>query len=198
MITSYLAANAVVIPATGWLVGAVRAQAVLPDLLPRCSWSARSCPARAPDLDHADRRAHLPGPRRRADHSALAGDPLGDLPVPSARPGDGGVGRRLHPRPDPGPDRAAATWPTSGRGAGSSTSTCRSASSASSWPARSCSTRRICGNAGRIDWWGLGLMVAGFGCLQLVLDRGEREDWFDSPAIVALAIDRRHARSSAS
>src|SRR5215468_9187159 len=26
--------------------------------------------------------------------------------------------------------------------------------------------------AARIDWWGLGLMVAGFGCLQLVLDRG--------------------------
>jgi MFS transporter, DHA2 family, multidrug resistance protein len=42
--------------------------------------------------------------------------------------------------------------------------------------------------ASRIDWWGLGLMVAGFGCLQLVLDRGEREDWFDSPAIVTLAL----------
>jgi DHA2 family multidrug resistance protein len=42
--------------------------------------------------------------------------------------------------------------------------------------------------AARIDWWGLALMVAGFGCLQLVLDRGEREDWFDSSAIVALAI----------
>jgi DHA2 family multidrug resistance protein len=41
---------------------------------------------------------------------------------------------------------------------------------------------------GRIDWWGLGLMVAGFGCLQLVLDRGEREDWFDSNAIVMLTI----------
>src|SRR5258705_354715 len=42
--------------------------------------------------------------------------------------------------------------------------------------------------ATRIDWWGLGLMVAGFGCLQLVLDCGEREDWFDSRAIVALSI----------
>jgi DHA2 family multidrug resistance protein len=41
---------------------------------------------------------------------------------------------------------------------------------------------------GRIDWWGLGLMIAGFGCLQLVLDRGEREDWFDSPAIVAMML----------
>jgi DHA2 family multidrug resistance protein len=42
--------------------------------------------------------------------------------------------------------------------------------------------------AARIDWWGLGLMIAGFGCLQLVLDRGEREDWFDSTTIVALTI----------
>src|SRR3989442_11688432 len=42
--------------------------------------------------------------------------------------------------------------------------------------------------ATRIDWWGLGLMVAGFGCLQLVLDRGEREEWFDSSLIVAMAI----------
>src|SRR5580765_8375312 len=42
--------------------------------------------------------------------------------------------------------------------------------------------------AARIDWWGLGLMVAGFGCLQLVLDRGEREDWFESTTIVALTV----------
>ncbi len=42
--------------------------------------------------------------------------------------------------------------------------------------------------AARIDWWGLGLMVAGFGCLQLVLDRGEREDWFESTAIVAMTV----------
>jgi len=42
--------------------------------------------------------------------------------------------------------------------------------------------------AGRVDWWGLGLMVAGFGCLQLVLDRGEREDWFESTTIVALSV----------
>src|SRR5205823_8547368 len=42
--------------------------------------------------------------------------------------------------------------------------------------------------AARIDWWGLGLMVVGFACLQLVLDRGEREDWFDSPTIVAMTI----------
>jgi len=42
--------------------------------------------------------------------------------------------------------------------------------------------------AGRTDWPGLGLMVAGFGGLQLVLDRGEREDWFGSSMIVTLTI----------
>jgi DHA2 family multidrug resistance protein len=31
-------------------------------------------------------------------------------------------------------------------------------------------------------------MIAGFGCLQLVLDRGEREVWFESTTIVALAV----------
>src|SRR5262245_48346675 len=41
---------------------------------------------------------------------------------------------------------------------------------------------------GRVDVAGLILMVLGFGCLQLVLDRGEREDWFDSTAVTAMAV----------
>jgi DHA2 family multidrug resistance protein len=39
-----------------------------------------------------------------------------------------------------------------------------------------------------IDALGLVLMVLGFGCLQLVLDLGEKEDWFDSTSIVTLAV----------
>jgi DHA2 family multidrug resistance protein len=42
--------------------------------------------------------------------------------------------------------------------------------------------------AGRADVLGLALMVVGFGALQFVLDRGEREDWFDSTLITALAV----------
>ncbi len=41
---------------------------------------------------------------------------------------------------------------------------------------------------GRIDVGGLVLMVLGFGCLQLTLDWGEREDWFDSRLITNLAV----------
>ena len=39
-----------------------------------------------------------------------------------------------------------------------------------------------------MDVSGLLLMVLGFGCLQLVLDRGERADWFDSTAVTAMAM----------
>ena len=46
----------------------------------------------------------------------------------------------------------------------------------------------------RVDWPGLVLMVLGFGCLQLFLDRGEREDWFDSTLIVTPRGRRRRAR----
>jgi DHA2 family multidrug resistance protein len=40
--------------------------------------------------------------------------------------------------------------------------------------------------AGRVDGVGLGLMVLGIGALQVALDRGERLDWFDSEEIVGL------------
>jgi MFS transporter, DHA2 family, multidrug resistance protein len=39
-----------------------------------------------------------------------------------------------------------------------------------------------------VDWSGLLLMVFGFGFLQLMLDLGEKNDWFDSGMIVMLAI----------
>ena len=40
----------------------------------------------------------------------------------------------------------------------------------------------------RIDWLGLSFLVLGMGCLQILLDKGEREDWFSSGLIIALAI----------
>jgi DHA2 family multidrug resistance protein len=40
----------------------------------------------------------------------------------------------------------------------------------------------------RIDYIGLSLIILGLGALQLVLDKGERDDWFGSPVIVAFTI----------
>jgi len=35
-------------------------------------------------------------------------------------------------------------------------------------------------SAGRIDLWGIGLLALGFGTLQVVLDTGQKKDWFSS------------------
>ncbi|HZD03420.1 MAG TPA: MDR family MFS transporter [Longimicrobiales bacterium] len=40
---------------------------------------------------------------------------------------------------------------------------------------------------GRVDWVGIGLLALGLGSLQLMLEQGERHDWFESSYITALA-----------
>lgn len=40
----------------------------------------------------------------------------------------------------------------------------------------------------KLDTMGLGLLVAGIGCLQYVLERGEADDWFSSTAIIVNSI----------
>jgi DHA2 family multidrug resistance protein len=41
--------------------------------------------------------------------------------------------------------------------------------------------------AGGIDYVGLGLISIGLGCLEYVLDKGQEDDWFNSPAITGFA-----------
>ncbi len=41
---------------------------------------------------------------------------------------------------------------------------------------------------GSIDFIGLGLLATGLGCLQIVLDKGQEDDWFGSPFITTFAI----------
>jgi DHA2 family multidrug resistance protein len=40
----------------------------------------------------------------------------------------------------------------------------------------------------RIDYWGIGLLAVGIGALQILLDKGQEEDWFASNLMLALAI----------
>ena len=40
----------------------------------------------------------------------------------------------------------------------------------------------------KIDYWGLALLTTGLGCLQIVLDKGQQEDWFSSNFIMWLSI----------
>src|SRR5215212_950650 len=40
----------------------------------------------------------------------------------------------------------------------------------------------------RIDYWGIGLLAVGIGTLQLLLDKGQEEDWFASHFMTLLAV----------
>jgi DHA2 family multidrug resistance protein len=40
----------------------------------------------------------------------------------------------------------------------------------------------------KIDYWGIGMLAVGIGALQIVLDKGQQEDWFSSSLITGLAI----------
>src|SRR3954466_11058679 len=44
-------------------------------------------------------------------------------------------------------------------------------------------------SAGRsVDYWGIGMLAVGIGALQYVLDKGQQDDWFESSIIVSLSI----------
>ena len=40
----------------------------------------------------------------------------------------------------------------------------------------------------KIDYWGLALLTIGLGCLQIILDKGQQDNWFESNFIVSLSI----------
>jgi DHA2 family multidrug resistance protein len=48
--------------------------------------------------------------------------------------------------------------------------------------------RKKLGQDFKIDYVGLGLIAVGLGTLQIVLDKGEREDWFDSHFIITFTV----------
>src|SRR5262245_2604252 len=39
-----------------------------------------------------------------------------------------------------------------------------------------------------VDYWGIGMLAVGIGSLQILLDKGQQEDWFESSSMTALAI----------
>ncbi len=41
---------------------------------------------------------------------------------------------------------------------------------------------------GGIDYWGIGYLALGIGALQIMLDKGQEDDWFGSHFILTLGI----------
>ena len=50
----------------------------------------------------------------------------------------------------------------------------------------------------RIDYWGIGMLAVGIGALQIVLDKGQEEDWFSSTLITVAGDRLARSRSSRS
>ena len=44
------------------------------------------------------------------------------------------------------------------------------------------------GKGMKVDYMGLTLLAVGLGCLQIVLDKGQLEDWFSSDFILVLSV----------
>jgi DHA2 family multidrug resistance protein len=40
----------------------------------------------------------------------------------------------------------------------------------------------------KVDYWGIGMLAVGIGALQIVLDKGQEDDWFSSRLIVTLSV----------
>src|SRR5205085_8427347 len=40
----------------------------------------------------------------------------------------------------------------------------------------------------KVDYWGIGMLAVGIGALQIVLDKGQQEDWFSSNLILMLTV----------
>ena len=104
VITSYLAANAVIIPASGWLTsvfGRRRFYLICTVIFTTSSFLSGI----APNLEFLVAMRNLAGAGRRPGHPDGPGHHVGDLPAQGARHRAGGVGLRHHAGADPGTDR---------------------------------------------------------------------------------------------
>ncbi len=55
-------------------------------------------------------------------------------------------------------------------------------------PAETRNRKKLLAKGVRVDYVGFGLVALGLGCLQVVLDKGQREDWFGSNFIIGFSI----------
>ena len=126
--TGYIVANVIVLPLTGWLSERFGRRNYYTGSIVLFTVASFFC-GNAASLADARLLARGAGHRRRRADLDRAGDPLRRLPARGARHGHGDLRHGRDGRPDARARRSAAGSPTTTPGPGSSTSTCRSASS---------------------------------------------------------------------
>ena len=184
VLTSYLVSNAIVLPMSGWLSTVIGRKRFYMTCVALFTVSSILC-GFAPTLPLSDLLPHSARRGRRRHGTQRAGHSRRYLP---SREDAGRRSRctawRLSWR-----RRSVRPWavgsPTTTIGAGSSSSMCRSAL------LRCCCQKVVedppylrgrCGKI-KVDYIGLSLIVVGIGALQVVLDKGQQDDWFGSSFI---------------
>ena len=178
VLTSYLISNAIVLPVTAWLSAAFGRKRFLLTCIVIFTLASAACGA-AISLEMLILARVIQGIGGGALQPIAQAILLESFDPSRRGPRDG---RLLDGR-----DRGARSWaprsaagsPTATRGGGSSTSTCRSACS------RSLMTQAFIEDPPylrrttlrRIDYWGLAFMAIWLATLQVVLDKGQQDDW---------------------
>ena len=187
-LTSYLVANAIILPMTGWLAGRFGRKRLLMTSVTGFTIASFLC-GLAPNLPFLIACRVIQGRVRRRPTAALASHPAGVVSHGEAWTGDGILGagycRCAHARPGcrrlayrqlqlalgllhQHPNRHHRHHPDADFHLG---------------PAIPASPRKK-----GIDFWGIGLLVVGIGSLQVMLDKGQEDDWFGSHFIVILTV----------
>ena len=194
VLTSYLVANAIVLPLTGWLAQPLRPQAAADDVGHRLHDLVAALRPRA-EPAAARRVPPDSGRDRRRDAAALAGGAARSVPAARARQGHGLLGPRHRRRADPraGARRLADRHLQLALGvlhqpAG------RHRVAGHDEAVRLRSAVPAAARRTKIDYWGIGLLALWVGALQLALDLGQERDWFSSPFITDAG---RHVGGSA-
>ena len=183
VVTSYLVSNAIILPMAGWLANRFGRRRMLMSCVTGFTLTSLLC-GMATSLECADLLPRAARADRRRPAAAGAGGAAGNLPAQEARHGDGRVWAGHHPRAHPRahPRRldhrqlhlALDLLHQPAR---------RHLLAADDQPVRHRSRLHGKHKNGGVDLWGIGFLALGFGMLQMVLDTGQRKDWFGSNQI---------------
>ena len=193
VLTSYLAANAIVIPISGWLSSTLGRKRFYMICVALFTVSSFLC-GMAPSPGHAAAVPGAPGRRRRRPGAQRAGMLADTFPGQVLRHGlrhlrhggGGGAGDRPHPGRLDHRQLFLALDLLHERPGGAAVAG-RLPSRLIQDPARPRSRHQRNGRARiRVDHMGFAFVVLAFGCLQVVLDKGQEDDWFGSTFICRL------------
>jgi MFS family permease len=184
VLTSYLVANAIMLPASGWIARRIGRKRLL--IISILIFTAASLLLRyVVDHAHADCGPRVCKASAAAECSRWRSRSCWRVfrRASTARRWPSMAWASLSPRSSA--PRSAAGSPTATPGAGSSTSISPSAFWRSSWSTYTSKTRPICAtnSRGRLTISALGCWPCGWALCNLVLDKGQESDWFEAPWI---------------